>query len=86
MSVYRSEADGQQEPSARSGDTSNRPPILATCRARLVGDITLFAECLTQAADPCVYRIPFGMAFFCWHPAHSDIAARTRHSKRSGHP
>jgi hypothetical protein len=80
------EPGDEQEPPSRSCDTSRWPPIGASCRARDVGDITQFAECLTQPGDPCGYRISFGKAFFCWHPAHSEIAARTRRPEQTGQP
>ncbi len=53
-------------------------PIPASCRAQAIGSITEFAECLSQPVDACSYRIPFGLAYFCWHPARSEIVARTR--------
>jgi hypothetical protein len=56
------------------------PLCAAACRARAVGDIADFAECLTQELDNCAHGIHFGHTRFCWHPRHREIVARTSRS------
>jgi hypothetical protein len=63
-----------------SKDTRGHLPFPAHCRARAVGEITDFSECLTQKPPNCTYGIPFGESRFCRHPHHQEIAARTRRS------
>ncbi len=81
MSNHTSDPGGQDEPAARPGETRTKPLIRPSCRAQAIGTITEFAECLIQPSEPCAYRVPFGLAFFCWHPAHSEIVAQTRRQK-----
>ncbi len=52
-------------------------PILATCRARALGAITEFAECLAPEPSRCSHGLPFGDSRFCWHPRRQEIITRT---------
>ena len=75
-----SEPNEQRERPTPSNEGADALPHAASCRARAVGDIPDFAECLTQQPDGCAHRVPFGESYFCWHPRHREIVARTKRS------
>ena len=72
-----SKTDDQREPSAPPNEAAATLPFAESCRARAVGDIADFAECLTKQPEGCVHAVPFGESSFCWHPRHREIVART---------
>ena len=47
------------------------------CRAKAMGWISGFSECLAEAERSCPHRVAFGYGFFCHHPDHKLIAAAT---------
>lgn len=47
------------------------------CRAKALGWIAEFSECLVEADVSCPHRVAFGYGFFCHHPDHKLIAAAT---------
>jgi hypothetical protein len=73
-----------QEPSAPPNDATGNLPFLASCRARAMGGITDFAECLTQEPANCPHGILFGESRFCQHPRHREIVAQTNRAKCPG--
>jgi hypothetical protein len=70
----------KRERSALSNDTGAKLPFPASCRARAMGDITDFSECLSKEPASCAHGIPFGEYRFCRHPQHKKIVARTSRS------
>ena len=74
---HMSKVEKKQERSLPSDHAGGPLPFPATCRARAVGSITDFAECLVEQPVSCVHGLLFGGARFCWHPRRQDIVART---------
>jgi hypothetical protein len=72
-----SKTDKNQECALPPEHAAEPLPFPATCRARAVGSITDFAECLTEQPTSCVHGLLFGGARFCWHPRRQDIIDRT---------
>jgi len=70
-----------QEPSAPPNDASGNLPFPAHCRARAMGEITDFAECLIHETTHCTHGILFGESRFCQHPQHKEIVAQTSRAK-----
>ena len=80
-----SEQHEQREQSAPPNDNIESVPYSTACRARAVGNIAEFAECLTKQSDACNHSVPFGESHFCWHPQHREIVQRTSQSEPLGH-
>jgi hypothetical protein len=72
-----SAVDDTKQPALGCTETAESACIPATCRARPVGGITEFAECLVAEQARCRHRVLFGNARFCWHPRREEIVART---------
>jgi hypothetical protein len=52
-------------------------PDLAICRARRAG-FGDYVVCLVPLPVECEYALPFGYEYFCLHPEHEEIIARTK--------
>ena len=50
----------------------------AHCRAKALGWIADFSECVVDGEVCCAFRVAFGYTFLCRHPQHRQIAAITR--------
>jgi len=75
----------QNEASVPSGQTAGGAlPDLENCRARAMGQIQDFAECLMAEPYGCAYACCFGYSYLCWHPRHQEIAERSLRAKPSG--
>jgi hypothetical protein len=72
------EALVKQELSMLSNNSDAGVPFPAHCRARAVGEIADFSECLAPQPVICPQCIPFGQSHFCQHPQHREIVIRTR--------
>jgi hypothetical protein len=72
-----SAVDDTKLPALACSETAESACIPATCRARPVGGITEFAECLVVEQPRCRHGLLFGNACFCWHPRRQEIVART---------
>jgi hypothetical protein len=71
--------DKQGSPAA-SNDAAGNLPLLEYCRARAVGDIAEFSECLSYPPTGCTHGVPYGESRFCQHPQHKEIVAWSRRS------
>ena len=78
LNHHMPEPSDKPKPSVTPKDTADSLPLPASCRARAVGDITDFSECLTEQPASCAHGIPFGESRFCQHPQRQEIVARTR--------
>ena len=53
------------------------------CRARRIGNIKLFADCLVSKERHCGHGLYFGESCFCHHPQRELIIARTEAGEKS---
>jgi len=54
------------------------PPFAATCRATAVAGTNQYSHCLVDEGIYCCYRsCLLSLGYFCLHPRHLEIAART---------
>jgi hypothetical protein len=47
------------------------------CRARRIGIVKDFCECMTRNNAGCEFKFPFGDATFCRHPRWPEIVEQT---------
>ncbi|HVM51509.1 MAG TPA: hypothetical protein VMU04_25985 [Candidatus Acidoferrum sp.] len=73
MSAFRSTDKPPRPPQEAAADST----VSDACRAKPVGNITEFAECLVKGHDDCRHGLRFGESRFCWHPRRQEIIART---------
>ena len=52
--------------------------ISPACRARTVGSIGEFSDCLMDKNHACSHALNFGGGRLCFHPRHREIVAQTR--------
>jgi len=67
-------------PAPQSVQEPDSQKISPACRARTVGSIAEFSDCLTDHDRACSHALNFGGGRLCFHPRHREIVAQTRSS------
>jgi hypothetical protein len=74
----------RSEPSGAEGADAPVSFTFSNCRAKAIPGIVGFSECLTERGAHCNYVVIFPQGSLCQHPAHWEIAEKTRHRDSAG--
>jgi len=67
--------DPHQDGNRPASKPERRFPDITTCRGK--GSFGDYVECLVPNPGCCDYALSFGYSYYCLHPQHAEIVART---------